>query len=372
MLGVSRLLRVVVSTKTPGQRSFLRSRVRLGVSTTGLQLRPPSSPASLLRACSTHNSSTYLIPTMSANIQCNGDIADGLMEALMSFGASSVSVEDGAPTDNAEQENLSGPVAWSNDQRKLWNQCELMALFPPGHNVQECLALAFNSVGLKEMLPYKLSEVQHQNWEQQVKDLFQPLKVSESLWIIPQWRSPPDPTATNIILDPGLAFGTGDHPTTQLCLCWLNEVVKGGEEILDYGTGSGILAITALKLGAARAVGVDIDPMAISSATHNALLNGYGSNSLGLLIIPSSGNEQIPDIAAAKYDIVVANLLLNPLLLLLDRLLAYTKPGGLVGLSGILESQIDQVREAYGAHLDNVIVQTHDGWACLSGTKSSP
>ncbi|MCO5559162.1 hypothetical protein L7F22_012755 [Adiantum nelumboides] len=201
------------------------------------------------------------------------------------------------------------------------------------------------------------------------KDLFQPLKISESLWIIPQWRSPPESTATNIILDPGLAFGTGDHPTTQLCLRWLKNVVEGGEEILDYGTGSGILAITALKLGAAQAVGVDIDPMAISSATHNASLNGYGPDSLRLSNAPA-GNELIPAFEK-KYDIVVANLLLNPLVLLSECLLSYTKPGGQLGLSGILESQIDEVREAYGLQLDNISIEVQDGWACLSGTKSS-
>ncbi|KAI5083884.1 hypothetical protein GOP47_0000053 [Adiantum capillus-veneris] len=367
---MGRWLRLVSKT-TLGQHSFRRSRMDWGAnrkrSVSGRLLPAASSShASLVQACSTHNSSSYLIPTTSATVRCTGDIADGLMEALMSFGASSVSIEDGAPTDNAVQENFEGPVAWSNERRKLWNQCELIALFPPGHDVEECLALAFNSVGLKEKLTYRLSEVQHQNWEQQVKDLFQPLKISESLWIIPQWSSPPDSSATNIILDPGLAFGTGDHPTTQLCLRWLNNVMKGGEEILDYGTGSGILAIAALK-----AVGVDIDPMAISSATHNASLNGYGPDSLRLLNAPSSGNESIP-VIDAKYDIVVANLLLNPLLLLSECLLSYTKPGGQLGLSGILKSQVDQVREAYGLHLDNMSVGIQDGWACLSGTKSFP
>lgn len=372
----SRLLRLlpeVASRRTNAQLSLLSGRVILGGDrerAIAMLLPPSRNLPAPLQACTTH-SSTYLIPTLSATIKCSGNIADGLVEALMSFGASSVSIENGASDGLAKEDSENGPVAWSNDKRQLWNQCELIALFPPGQDIEECLALAFDSVGLKEMLPYKLSEVKHQNWEQQVKDLFQPLKISDSLWIIPQWSTLPDPSATNVILDPGLAFGTGDHPTTQLCLRWLKHIVKGGERILDYGTGSGILAITALKLGAAHAVGVDIDPMAVSSARHNASLNGYTSSDLlQVFVAPSSGDELIPDIDA-KYDVVVANLLLNPLLLLSAHLLHYTKPGGLLGLSGILESQIDQVREAYGLHLEKIEVQKQDGWACFSGTKVS-
>eukprot|EP00250_Pteridium_aquilinum_P011846 c20346_g1_i2 orf=703-1863(-) len=376
----SRLLRLlpeVVSKKTNGQLSFLSSRALLGCrrkgAMTGLLLPgyPPSRNLSTfpapLQACGTHKSSC-LIPTLSATVKCSGDMADGLVEALMSFGASSVSIENGASSETDKEDNQNGPVAWSNEKRQFWNQCELIALFPPGQNVEECLASAFDSIGLKEALPYELSEVKHQNWEQQVKELFQPLEISDGLWIIPQWSIPPDPSATLIILDPGLAFGTGDHPTTQLCIRWLKHAVKGGEHILDYGTGSGILAITGLKLGAAHAVGVDIDPMAVSSATYNASLNGYGSDSLQLFIAPSSEDEQIPDIDA-EYDLVVANLLLNPLLLLSKHLVGYTKPGGRLGLSGILESQVDQIREAYGSQLENIEVQIQDGWACLSGTK---
>ncbi|KAH6556473.1 hypothetical protein KP509_1Z176600 [Ceratopteris richardii] len=219
------------------------------------------------------------------------------------------------------------------------------------------------------MLQYKLSEVQHQNWEQQIKDLFQPCQVSDKLWIVPHWSSPPDVSATNVILDPGLAFGTGDHPTTRLCLCWLSNVIQGGEMILDYGTGSGILAIAGLKLGASNAVGVDIDPVAVSSAAHNASLNGYEENSLRVFLAPSLENDFFPEIDA-EYDIVVANLLLNPLLSLSKHLLAYIKPNGLLGLSGILESQVDEVQKIYGIHLDNINVTVQDGWACFSGRKS--
>lgn len=328
----------------------------------------PHPPDNKIKDAHTHNS--YLIPTLSATIKCSGDIADGLVEALMSFGASSVSIEDGALSGTLKEGLSIGPVAWDNERRQFWNQCELIALFPPGQDVEESLAFAFDSVGLKEMLPYEMKEVKHQNWEQQVKDMFQPLNILDSLWIIPKWSSPPDPSATNVILDPGLAFGTGDHPTTQLCLRWLKHVVKGGEHILDYGVGSGILAISGLKLGACHAVGVDIDPMAVTSAKHNASLNGFESNSLQVFLAPSCGDDPIPCVAA-KYDIVVANLLLNPLLQLSRRLLHYTKPGGILGLSGILETQVNQVQEAYALHLENIEVQTQDGWACITGTRRS-
>eukprot|EP00250_Pteridium_aquilinum_P011845 c20346_g1_i1 orf=408-1103(-) len=177
----SRLLRLlpeVVSKKTNGQLSFLSSRALLGCrrkgAMTGLLLPgyPPSRNLSTfpapLQACGTHKSSC-LIPTLSATVKCSGDMADGLVEALMSFGASSVSIENGASSETDKEDNQNGPVAWSNEKRQFWNQCELIALFPPGQNVEECLASAFDSIGLKEALPYELSEVKHQNWEQQVK-----------------------------------------------------------------------------------------------------------------------------------------------------------------------------------------------------------
>lgn len=311
-----------------------------------------------------------ITPTLSATIKCNGQIADQLVEALMSFGASSVSIEDAGLGGNGEDElSSSGPVAWDREKRQFWKQCQLIALFPPGQDVKESLSFALNSVGITEMLPHEVKEMEHQNWVQQVKDMFQPLKIADCLWIVPKWTRPPDESATNVILDPGLAFGTGDHPTTRLCLQWLNHIVKGGECILDYGTGSGILAISALKLGACRAVGVDIDDVALSSARSNATLNGFDTDVLELFLSGNCGDGPISS-GDRKFDVVVANLLLNPLLELSAQLLRYCRPGGLLGISGILESQVEQIEEKYSPYLGNIQVMTDDGWACISGTRN--
>lgn len=192
-----------------------------------------------------------------------------------------------------------------------------------------------------------------------------------------------DPIAINIVLDPGLAFGTGEHPTTRLCLLFLQEFVKGGEHVLDYGTGSGILGIAALKMGAGRAVAVDSDPLAVSSAIHNASLNSFGPDKMQVYLVPNDGSNAeasegtmkrplattTSNSGPAQYDIVVANILLNPLLYLASHITGYIRPGGLVGLSGIILDQVPRVQECYSKFLDNISVSKADGWACIKGTK---
>ncbi|KAK1326274.1 hypothetical protein QJS10_CPA01g00582 [Acorus calamus] len=201
-----------------------------------------------------------------------------------------------------------------------------------------------------------------------------------------------DPHAKNIILNPGLAFGTGDHPTTKLCLLLLNESIKGGECILDYGTGSGILGIAALKLGAAFSVGVDIDPQAITSAHQNIVLNKIEPDKMQLYLVSHQGAPISPDggtcndkeepsscspglnIGRGKFDIVIANILLNPLVDLAKDIVAYAKPGAIIGLSGIITDQVPQVEKHYSQFLDGIRVSEMDGWpppTCPEGTKRS-
>jgi ribosomal protein L11 methyltransferase len=189
------------------------------------------------------------------------------------------------------------------------------------------------------------------------KEQFTPQHVTQRLWVVPTWHEPPDPGALNIILDPGLAFGTGTHPTTRLCLRWLDEKLTGGESVVDFGCGSGILAIAALKLGAGSASGVDIDPQAVSSAQRNA-----GQNGVSATFVTAAGQLR-------AGQIVVANILAKPLIVLAPLIADLTLPGGRLALSGILLEQADEVRDAYRAWYDFEPAQDESGWVLLSGTR---
>jgi len=185
---------------------------------------------------------------------------------------------------------------------------------------------------------------------------FDPIRIDERLWIVPSWHDAPDPDAINIVLDPGMAFGTGSHPTTRLCLQWLCRHVHPGDSVLDYGTGSGILGIAAARLGAANVVAVDIDEAALMAAQENAQRNEV---SLSL--------QHSRDPLDARFDRVVANILTNPLRVLAPLLAARVKPGGSIALSGVLATQADEVREAYRPYLPLEVAAEMEGWVLLEG-----
>ncbi|XP_071701008.1 uncharacterized protein [Rutidosis leptorrhynchoides] len=327
--------------------------------------------ASFSTYCSASETSTtgsYL----SVDIQCHQEHADMLSEALLCFGAVSTSMVE--------------PDSCSSK-----NEVSIGSIFTVSHDVHQSIALAADSIGLQETPVYKVTMGYQSDWIDNARGSFQPVKVMEGLWIVPEWLTPPEPEATIISLNPGLAFGTGDHPTTKLCLLLLHGSIKGGETVLDYGTGSGILAIAALKFGAASSVGFDIDSQAISAARHNASLNNIGPGILQLQIVPSNINptstgqwqmtlndDDVEDqdlndveIIGKKeiYDVVVANILLNPLLDLADHIVSYAKPGGVVGLSGIILEQVPAVVDRYSSLLEGITVSEIDDWACISGTK---
>lgn len=249
-----------------------------------------------------------------------------------------------------------------------------------------CLSQAANSIGLKETPPYEVNLGDQYEWVRKTQESFHPVEVTEGLWIVPEWRSPPDVQATNIILNPGLAFGTGEHPTTKLCLLLLKKLIKGEELFLDYGTGSGVLAIAALKFGAALSVGFDIDPQAIMSARHNATLNSIGPETMELHLVPGKTcssldgreDEMVKEQSCygtgvisgtEKYDVVIANILLNPLLDLADHIVSYAKPWAVVGISGIISEQCSCIVDRYSMLLEDISVSEMDGWACVSGRK---
>jgi ribosomal protein L11 methyltransferase len=216
------------------------------------------------------------------------------------------------------------------------------------------------SAGMSTAPDYKIAEVAEQDWVRLTQSQFDPIRVSARLWIVPSWHASPDPTAINIILDPGLAFGTGGHPTTRLCLDWLDRHMSPGCSVIDYGCGSGILAIAAAKLGAARVRGVDIDAQAVQSSRYNAQRNC-------VIAEFSDANEPPPEPA----DVVLANILSNPLIALAPLLARLTLPGGTLVLSGILPLQAAEVAHEYRTWFHIGPPATDEGWVRLSGTRLS-
>lgn len=305
-------------------------------------------------------------PYLSALIRCRKDVADPLSEALLCFGASSVSMDEYEEYENSDEVSL-------------------CSIFTGVGDVSTCISRAADSIGM-EMPDFELLKYNPYDWIKRTQESFDPIEVIKGLWIVPEWKTPPDAHATNIILNPGLAFGTGEHATTKLCLLLLHETVKGGELFLDYGTGSGILSIAALKLGAALSVGVDIDPQAITAASQNAELNNIGPETLKLRLVPtkdgvSSVNEEAQEDLDAEsagdkvlmhkdqFDIVIANILLNPLLDLADEIVSHARAGATIGLSGIIHAQVPSVVGRYSQFLADISVSEMEDWACIKGRK---
>jgi ribosomal protein L11 methyltransferase len=211
-------------------------------------------------------------------------------------------------------------------------------------------------------LPEHLSElIEDQDWERSWMDNFQPMRFGQRLWIVPSWHAAPEPDAVNLLLDPGLAFGTGTHPTTALCLEWLDAQTLQDCTVLDFGCGSGILAIAALLLGAGLAIGTDIDPQALEASRDNASRNG---------IEPARFPLYLPgELPGVRADVLVANILAGPLVELAPRLAELLGPGGRLALSGILAEQAEAVRAAYSKDFMLEPTAEKDGWVRISGIR---
>jgi len=278
---------------------------------------------------------------------------DALSDALLAQGALSVSVEDALAGTPEEEPQFHEPgVA----EGPLWREGRVVALFAASDDLVGRVAQAAKAAGLEDLPELELEDVAEQNWVQLTQAQFEPIRINDRLWIVPSWHTAPDPEAVNLILDPGMAFGTGSHATTKLCLDWLCATVGGGERLLDYGCGSGILAIAALKLGADQALGVDIDASALEAARGNA-----ERNAVEMRLLHSQDNLD------EVFDLVVANILTNPLCVLAPLLAERVAPGGRIALSGILETQADQVIAAYAPYLHLKIGATEEGWVRLEG-----
>ncbi|CAG9240036.1 methyltransferase for 50S ribosomal subunit protein L11 [Paraburkholderia tropica] len=289
-------------------------------------------------------------------VELERDRAEELSDALLELGALSVSVED-ADADTPDEQPLFGEPGLT-PERTAWQHSRVIALIGDDQDPAVLLAAASNELGLAELPKFALREVEEQDWVRLTQSQFDPIQIGQRIWVVPSWHDAPDPAALVLELDPGLAFGTGSHPTTRLCMEWLEQHVQPGNSLLDYGCGSGILAILAQKCGANPVIGIDIDPQAVESARHNSERN-RANVTYGL---PD-------DLQAGEFDIVVANILSNPLKLMASMLSSRVKPGGRLALSGILARQAEEVAQVYERWIDISVWREHEGWVCLAGTR---
>jgi ribosomal protein L11 methyltransferase len=290
---------------------------------------------------------------LSLRFDVDAGAADAWSDALLDAGALSVDVSDphaGATAEVAVYAEPGSTARW-------WPLSRIAALFAADADTHEALSAAAASLGL----PLPVAEqdsVAEQDWVRLTQAQFGPIRIDDGLWIVPTWSTAPEPAAINLVLDPGLAFGTGSHPTTRLCLQWLRHAVRGGERLLDYGCGSGILAIAAARLGAGQVIGTDIDPQAVVASRANAAANGVSAT----FDLPGA-------IDATPAALVVANILANPLIVLAPLLAARTARNGRIALSGILVDQAEEVIAAYAPWFTLAAWRTADGWVLLAGAR---
>ncbi len=293
---------------------------------------------------------------------CPGTLAEPLSDALLEAGALSVSVED-ADSDTDEEQPLFGEPG-SEPNTQAWSRNRVIVLLADGTDPEQLLAAARLDLDEQTDLPWFLRQVPDADWVRLTQSQFGPIEVGTRIFIVPSWHSDqmplvPEPDRIAIQLDPGLAFGTGSHPTTHLCLEWLAAELPERASVLDYGCGSGILAIAAAMLGAQEVTGVDIDEQAVQATRDNASVNKVKVKSL----LPD-------DLADGLYDVVVANILSNPLKVLAPMLAGRVRSGGQLILSGVLERQAQEVAAAYAPWLTISVWQARDGWVCLAGVKA--
>ena len=278
--------------------------------------------------------------------------AEQISDFLTEIGAVSVTFMDSQDTPIFEP--LPG-------ETRLWGNTDVVGLFDAETDMSVIVEALTISRLVAPDFAHKIEQIEDKDWEREWMDNFHPMQFGKRLWICPSWREVPDPNAVNVMLDPGLAFGTGTHPTTALCLQWLDGLDLTGKTVIDFGCGSGILAIAALKLGAKRAIGIDIDPQAILASTNNAEANGVADR-LELFL----AKDQPADLQA---DVVVANILAGPLKELAPNIITLVKPQGDLGLSGILTTQAESVCEAYAHDFNLDPVVEKEEWCRITGVK---
>ena len=296
-------------------------------------------------------------------IPCPGDLVEPLSDALLEAGALSISVEDADLDTDAEQPLFGEPGTEPTTQ--AWQRNTLVALLADGADPAQLIEIARADAGISQVFDWTLREVPDADWVRQTQSQCGPIEVGEDILIVPSWHAADLQVAQErgrltIELDPGLAFGTGSHPTTHLCLQWLARCLPKGATVLDYGCGSGILAIAAAKLQAGRVDAVDIDEQAVQSSTDNAKVNRVEIHAM------------LPDaLVSGQYEVVVANILSNPLKVLAPMLSGRVQPGGHLVLSGVLERQAQEVAAAYAPWIALSVWKAQEGWVCLAGQKAA-
>jgi len=290
--------------------------------------------------------------------------AEALSDALLEAGALSVSLEDADAQCASERPIFAEP---GSDPEALWRRNRLRALLGPHQSPEQVLSQAAGALALAPPPIVALRRLTEQDWVRSSQAQFEPLRIGR-LWIVPSWSEPPDPSALNLRLDPGLAFGTGSHPSTRLCLQWLEAHVQPGMRVLDYGCGSGILAIDAARLGAAKVSGVDIDPLALQAARENSRRNAVQADY-------TAPGRLSSETLNGRFDVVIANILANPLIVLAPALVAHLADAGVLVLAGVLVRQVEALVEAYratDARLDLAVWAADGDWVCLAGRRSVP
>ena len=291
-------------------------------------------------------------------IEATEQTADTISDALMDIGALSASIEDANAETPAEQAIFGEPSS-ANIQYPppgIWQQNIVTAMYDENVDVEKIIKALCAETGIASF-KYNTETIAEQDWVRATQAQFDPIKITDNLWIIPTWHAAPNTDAINIVLDPGLAFGTGSHPTTSLCLEWLTQQ-QNLTSVLDYGCGSGILAIAAKKLGAKQVVGVDIDLQAIIASNYNAQQNQVKID----FVDANEFEHQV-------FDVVVANILSSALMVLAPVLSKYCKTGAKLALSGILESQKKELTARYSEWFNMNAPVQKDAWVLLTGTK---
>jgi ribosomal protein L11 methyltransferase len=289
--------------------------------------------------------------------------AEALSDALMEAGALSVSVED-ADEGTDQEKPLFGEPGMEPTEA-AWDHSRVVALTDVDADQTAIIAEAAAAIGLAQSPAFTTRDVADADWVRLTQSQFEPIHIGTNIWVVPSWHEAPDPNGLILELDPGLAFGTGSHPTTRLCMEWLEAHPKPGKSVLDYGCGSGILAMVAKKMGAGDVAGVDIDPQAIESARLNAERNACEITFYVPDELASAANERH---ASGKFDIVVANILSSPLKLMAPMLSGRVAPSGSLVLSGVLARQAEEVAAAYAPFIKLGVWAEQDGWVALHGT----
>jgi ribosomal protein L11 methyltransferase len=291
------------------------------------------------------------MPWIQLKINSQAEYAEQIGEMLSANGAQAVTFVDAKDTPMYEPKP--GEVM-------LWPDTQIVGLYDAQYDMSRVISQLGKSKLLGKNFNHKLDQLEDKDWEREWMVNFHPMQFGKRLWICPSWRGVPDPTAVNVMLDPGLAFGTGTHPTTSLCLRWLDSLELSQSTVVDFGCGSGILGIAALKLGAKRVVGIDIDPQALLASQDNANRNDVGEKIE--LYLPDHQPE-------LKVDVVLANILAAPLRELRTVITAYCKTGGKLVLSGILDNQAQEINDLYSQDFDMEPIEIDGEWARVSGVK---